>query len=305
MEDILEIFKGLTGIRAIGNYADYDPDIKHHNTIYFAEDEGKIYFNGNSYGGNTDSSLTEEEKDLLNNIYTKSEVNSLIDNIDLTPYETKTNAAATYQPKGNYLTQQDISNKADISAIPTKVSQLTNDSKFQTESQVDTRIQNLINSAPEALDTLGEIAAKLNANDDVHAALVSSIAEKATKTEVDALKTLTANYCFNGVAEYSSIDTCTKEGFYFIKEAADSTNGTNIYNLLLVFANTGASTTPIRQTYYRLTAPNTFSIIYRVKSNSSGWSVWYNCKLDGADIKDTSISHTKLIEGSGSGLDAD
>lgn len=42
--------------------------------------------------------------------------------------------------------------------VPTKVSELNNDSKYQTEEQVSERIQLIVGSAPEALDTLQEIA---------------------------------------------------------------------------------------------------------------------------------------------------
>jgi lactam utilization protein B len=46
-----------------------------------------------------------------------------------------------YQPKGSYLTQhQDISGKADKSEIPTKVSQLTNDSGFTANAGTITGI---------------------------------------------------------------------------------------------------------------------------------------------------------------------
>lgn len=43
-------------------------------------------------------------------VYTKEEVEGKIADIDLTPYETKENAANTYQPIGDYLTEhQDLS----------------------------------------------------------------------------------------------------------------------------------------------------------------------------------------------------
>lgn len=70
--------------------------------------------------------------------------------------------------------------------IPTKVSDLTNDSEFQTKAQVDARIEALVGAAPEALDTLEEIASKLNQNDTVVAAINGVLAGKADTTYVDA-----------------------------------------------------------------------------------------------------------------------
>ena len=70
--------------------------------------------------------------------------------------------------------------------VPTKVSELENDAQYQTSSEVDARIQAVVGAAPEALDTLEEIANKLADNDDVVAALTTQIAEKATTEALNA-----------------------------------------------------------------------------------------------------------------------
>ena len=70
--------------------------------------------------------------------------------------------------------------------IPTKVSELENDAQYQTSSEVDARIQAVVGAAPEALDTLEEIADKLSDNDDVVASLTTQIAEKATTEALNA-----------------------------------------------------------------------------------------------------------------------
>lgn len=64
------------------------------------------------------------------------------------------------------------------------------------QSYTDNKIADLINSAPTTLDTLGEIAAAMAENDDVVAALETSIGNKANvsdledmQTQVDALQT--------------------------------------------------------------------------------------------------------------------
>lgn len=73
-----------------------------------------------------------------------------------------------------------LNEKIDAIKIPTKVTELKNDAQYQTSSEVDDRIQAVVGAAPEALDTLGEIANKLSDNDDVVASLTTQIAEKAT-----------------------------------------------------------------------------------------------------------------------------
>lgn len=73
-----------------------------------------------------------------------------------------------------------LNEKIDAIKIPTKVTELENDAQYQTSSEVDDRIQAVVGAAPEALDTLEEIANKLSDNDDVVASLTTQIAEKAT-----------------------------------------------------------------------------------------------------------------------------
>ena len=92
--------------------------------------------------------------------------------------------------------------------IPTRVSQLENDSNFLTDleltskdyatsedvrnaisdkattSYVDKKVADLINSAPDTLDTLGELATAIKENEDVIDALNNAITNKADKSEL-------------------------------------------------------------------------------------------------------------------------
>lgn len=93
-----------------------------------------------------------------------------------------------------YITEhQDISGLATkkevetiSESIPTKVSDLSNDSKYQTESDVNEKIKNIIGTAPETLDTLGEIAEKLSGNDDAVASLVNTLSNKIDSSAVES-----------------------------------------------------------------------------------------------------------------------
>lgn len=81
-----------------------------------------------------------------------------------------------------------LSDKIDaieIPEVPTKVSELENDAKYQSDSEVDSRIQNVIGSAPEALDTLKELADSLGNDPDFAGTVTKELAKKANKTEVE------------------------------------------------------------------------------------------------------------------------
>lgn len=78
-----------------------------------------------------------------------------------------------------------------VTGKPTTVSAFTNDSGYQTLAQVDAKINALIGGAPTTLDTLNEIAVRLQSNESLDAALTNTVALKADKTYVDAQITAT------------------------------------------------------------------------------------------------------------------
>lgn len=55
---------------------------------------------------------------------------------------------------------------------------------FATEEYVDTAVSNLVNSAPEALDTLNELAAALGNDASFSATVTSSLAEKVNTSDL-------------------------------------------------------------------------------------------------------------------------
>lgn len=76
----------------------------------------------------------------------------------------------------------DLENKPDV---PTKVSDLDNDSNYATEGYVSSTIEDIIGAAPGTLDTLEKIADKLADSDDIHTAILSGLSEKATITQLN------------------------------------------------------------------------------------------------------------------------
>lgn len=89
--------------------------------------------------------------------------------------------------------------------IPSKVSEFENDADYQNASQVDARIQEVVAAAPEALDTLKELADALGNDPDFAGTVTTELAKKAnsidvyTKEEADA-KFITERQSLEGLA---------------------------------------------------------------------------------------------------------
>lgn len=78
--------------------------------------------------------------------------------------------------------------KEDITAIESKVTKLeTVVSGKASTDYVDTKVADLVNSAPETLDTLGEVAQAIAENESVVEALNSAIGSKANQEDLTAL----------------------------------------------------------------------------------------------------------------------
>lgn len=59
---------------------------------------------------------------------------------------------------------------------------------YATETYVDDKVADLVNSAPEALNTLGELAIALENHEDAYDALLETVGSKATQTDLENLK---------------------------------------------------------------------------------------------------------------------
>lgn len=96
---------------------------------------------------------------------------------------------------------------------------------YATEDYVDNKVADLVNSAPEALNTLGELAAALENHEDAYDALLETVGGKATHTDLENLK-----------EELSESITAEAEDW----KVVDS-NG----NIIFSVDNTGAHTTSL------------------------------------------------------------
>ena len=89
----------------------------------------------------------------------------------------------------------EIAKKADATSIPSKVSELTNDSNYQTAEQVNstvtTEIAKVVADAPEDLNTLKEMSDWITGHENDASAMNSAISDN--KTAITALQTDKAN----------------------------------------------------------------------------------------------------------------
>ena len=83
------------------------------------------------------------------------------------------------------LLKDKLDNIEEFANYITKVSQLENDSNYQNAEQVEAAIQKIIGSAPEVLDTLGEIAKALGDDPNFATTMTQKLTELTTKLETE------------------------------------------------------------------------------------------------------------------------
>lgn len=71
--------------------------------------------------------------------------------------------------------------------LPTKTSDLTNDSGYQTATQVNTAIQAVVGAAPDALNTLKELADALGNNANFSATVTTELGKKLNAADLVAI----------------------------------------------------------------------------------------------------------------------
>lgn len=158
--------------------------------------DGKLY-------GRKNSEWTEVIIPDTSNLATKSEVtkglNQKVDSETLNDYLTVDNASTTYATKtelDNKLNTSAYNSekvnfalKTEIPTVPTNVSSFTNDAGYQTESDVDNKIATLVDSAPETLDTLNELATALNNDPNFATSISTELGNKLNSSVYESEKT--------------------------------------------------------------------------------------------------------------------
>lgn len=174
-------------------------------TIEDAPADGKVYGRQN----NSWTEVVSEEPD-LSNYYTKGEVNGLIPTDYLTEIPAEYITETELDEKG-YLTQhQDISNLASKTEV--------SNAQVAAQQYVDAAVAALVNGAPEALNTLDELAEALQDNADIVDVLNESISTKLSKDEASA------NYLLKTTAESEYLSKVDAVENYAMKEELPDTS---------------------------------------------------------------------------------
>lgn len=142
---------------------------------------------------------TTTEKTKLAGIEDGAQVNP-----DLTPYaETEdvntalaTKSDTTHNHSLSNLTEKSYNSLTDTPYIPSKTSDLDNDSSFATTTEVNTLIENVVGAAPDALDTLNELAEALGDDANYASTVTTALSNKVDK---EAGKGLSANDLTNAL----------------------------------------------------------------------------------------------------------
>lgn len=163
----------------------------------------------------SDNNLTDALMEKINNAGSNGfsgDYNDLTNKPDLTKKEDKTNKVSTISSTSTndqYPTAKAVytavSGKANVSSlstvatsgsyndlsdkptIPTNNNQLTNGAGYQTAEQVNTIIQNIVGSAPEALNTLKELADALGNDANFAATMTTELGKKLNIADLVAI----------------------------------------------------------------------------------------------------------------------
>lgn len=109
----------------------------------------------------------------------KEKVSNTTTKVDLTGYATE-----------DFVQEQIQNIQHPVVEVPSKLSELENDANYVQQAYVDNKVADLVNSAPETLDTIGEIAQALKDHQDVADAITEAIGKKANKEDLPSVEGL-------------------------------------------------------------------------------------------------------------------
>ena len=192
--------------------------------MVITDESGNIIFKADADGVHTTSLSLNGE-----NAATESYVDEVIANIDISAVDLTGYATEQWVENKNYLTEhQDISGKsdvghkhviADITDVPDYVTKEYVDNAvdsieipevdftgYATETYVDNKVADLVNSAPEALNTLGELATALENHEDAYDALLETVGSKATTEDLENFKAEISESIVSETDEFHIVD---------------------------------------------------------------------------------------------------
>ena len=104
------------------------------------------------------------------------------------PSNAEKNVIVGVQKNGTDVSVNSSTRKVNI-IVPTKTSDITNDSGFATETYVNTKVAGIVNSAPETLDTLNELAEALGNDPNFATTMATELGKKVNAETGKGLST--------------------------------------------------------------------------------------------------------------------
>jgi hypothetical protein len=164
------------------------------------DEAGNIIFSVDATGAHTTELTLNGE-----NAATESYVDNAIENIEFPTTDLT-----------NYATKKYVDDAVDGIEIPSL-------DGYATETYVDNKVADLVNSAPEALNTLGELAEALENHEDAYDALLETVGGKATHTDLENLKEELSESIVSETDEWKIVDNSGNIIFSLDAEGAHTT----------------------------------------------------------------------------------
>ena len=175
-------------------------------------------------GYDTSTQVDSKISSSLTDYYTSTQVDSRIVS-NLTSYDTSIQVDNKISlTLTNYDTSIQVNDKISTSL-----------SSYDTSSQVDTKIANLVDSAPETLNTLGELSTALSGNDTAIDGILATLATKADSSSIPTNN----NQLTNGAGYITSPDGGNAATLGGVSASVAATNSTIVqrHSSGYIFAN--------------------------------------------------------------------
>lgn len=208
--DIVEFIKGVDADNKYNTKKEFDK-LKHiatteltlsGNDLVFKENDVIKRINlpvNNSGGGLTEgqvkSIIDRDYKPSIDSKVEKSELDNYAKKSEITDFITETKADSKYQAKGNYATQTELNTKLDkvtyqqdIATLNSSIGSKQDKATAVKIEDVKAEIQKIVGTAPEALNTLQEIAEALGNDPNKINTILTQLGLKADKTDLNTLK---------------------------------------------------------------------------------------------------------------------
>lgn len=208
--DIMEFIKSVDADNKYNTKKEFDK-LKHiattelilsGNDLVFKENDVIKRINlpvNNSGGGLTEgqvkSIIDRDYKPSIDSKVEKSELDNYAKKSEITDFITETKADSKYQAKGNYATQTELNTKLDNVTYQQDIATLNSsiDSKQDKATaikieDVKAELQKIVGTAPEALNTLQEIAEALGNDPNKINTILTQLRLKADKSDLNTLK---------------------------------------------------------------------------------------------------------------------